>query len=174
MGSPGPALFGVFTTTSMDNGRGSILIKYHLSKSGRTAEFQRLRTKVKMHLTHWKNDVKSTIRNSEKANPRGKEKSVVRTQGVEKLVKQQFCRSVSEVALGHCFAMSKNCGNATKPPHLILTQFIKRITYRTHGIHFFLALLGADESSAEHCGHTEMNENKQSGQYTLCGKAYLV
>lgn len=132
-----------------------------------------MRTNVKMHLTHWKNDVKSTIRNSEKANPHGKEKSV-QTQGVGKLVKQQFCRSISEVALGHCFAMSKNCGNATKPLHLILTQFIKRITYRKHGRNFFAALLEAGESSAEHCGHTEMNENKESGKYTFCGKAYLV
>lgn len=107
-GCPGPALFNVFTTTSMGSGRESILIKYCLCKSGRTAEFQRLRTEVKMHLTHWKNDVKSTIRNSEKANPQGKEKSVVQTQDVKKLVKQQFCSRASEVALGHCFTMSKN------------------------------------------------------------------
>lgn len=64
-----PALFNFFTTTSMDSGRESILIKHCLSKSGRTAELQKLRTQVKMHLTHWNHDVKSTIRNLEKANP---------------------------------------------------------------------------------------------------------
>lgn len=44
MDCPGPALFNVFTTTSMGSGRESILIKYCLSKLGRTAEFQRLRS----------------------------------------------------------------------------------------------------------------------------------
>lgn len=71
-GCPGPALFNIFTTTSMDSGKESILIKYCLSKSGRTAEFQRLRTEFKMHLTHWKNDVKSAVRNSERQIHRGK------------------------------------------------------------------------------------------------------
>lgn len=104
--------------------------------------------------------MKSTVRNSEKASPWRKEKSVVQTQSMEKLIKQQFSRRLSEVALGHCFTVNKNCRNATKPPHLILTQFIKRITYRRHGrLFFFFVLLRGDESSTEHCGHDPWKEH---------------
>lgn len=140
MGCPVPALFTVFTTTSMDSGREGILVKYCLSESGRIIEFQKLITELKTHLIYWKNCVKSTIRNSEKTSPQRKEKSVVQTQDVEKQqlrVKHQFCRRVSAITLAHCSTISKNYAKATKPPHLILTQFTKIITYRRHARAFF-------------------------------------
>jgi len=82
----------------------------------------------------------------------------MQTHNVEKLVKQQFCRRASEVALGHCFTMSENYSNATKPPHVILTQFTKRVTHSRHGRHFFSGLLGANESSAGGGGHDTRTE----------------
>lgn len=159
MGYSEPTPFNVFTTTSMDSAQKNILIKHCPPELGRTVEFWRLRAESKHTQTiERKNDVKSTIGHSEKPGPEGKEKSVVQTQSMKKLIKQQFCRRVSEIALGHCFTVNKNCGNATKPSHLILTQFIKRITYRRHGRHFFSVLLRGDESSTEHCEHDPWKE----------------
>lgn len=94
-------------------------------------------------------------------------------------IKQQFCRRVSAIALGHCFTISKNYANATKPPHLILTQFIKIITYRRHAKFFFPVLLGADESSSEYCGHNTWEEYRTEWEWgvretDLLQKACLV
>lgn len=176
MGSSGPGPLNVFTTTSMDSAQKEILIKHCLPKLGRTAEFWRPKAESKHTQTiERKNDVKSTVRNSEKPSPWGKEKSVMQTQSMEKLIKQQFCRRVSEIALGHCFTVNKNCSNATKSPHLILIQFIKRITYRRHGRHFFLLSLEDMNLQWNTVGMTpgksmELNENEESEKCTFCRK----
>lgn len=104
---------------------------------------------------------------------------MVQTQSMEKLIKQQFSRRLSEVALGHCFTVNKNCRNATKPPHLILTQFIKRITYRRHGrLFFFLFSLEVMNLQLNTVGmtlgkSTELNENEESEKCTFFRKACL-
>lgn len=104
---------------------------------------------------------------------------MVQTQSMEKLIKQQFSRRLSEVALGHCFTVDKICRNATKPPHLILTQFIKRITYRRHGRLFFFLFslevmnLQLNTVSMTLGKSTELNENEESEKCTFFRKACL-
>lgn len=82
---------------------------------------------------------------------------MVQTQSMEKLIKQQFCKRVSEVVLGHCYTVNKNCGNATKPPHLIPPNLLKE-SHTEDMEDFFSVLLRGDESSTEHCGHDPWKE----------------